>query len=84
MTTTLTIRNVDPAIKEKLRVRAARNARSMGAELRHILSTTLGEERIRKTSLAEAIRRRFLPFGGVDAIEAHPPLPVGSPSVNDP
>jgi plasmid stability protein len=57
MTTTLTIRNVDPALKEKLRVRAARNARSMEAELRHILSTTLGEERIRKTSLAEAIRR---------------------------
>jgi plasmid stability protein len=26
MATTLTIRNVDPALKEKLRVRAARNA----------------------------------------------------------
>jgi antitoxin FitA len=84
MTTTLTIRNVDPALKEKLRVRAARNARSMQAELRHILSTTLGEERSRETNVAEAIRRRFLPFGGVDAIEAHPPVPVGSTSVIDP
>jgi len=84
MATTLTIRNVDPALKEKLRVRAARNARSMEAELRHILSTTLGEERIRETNLAEAIRRRFLPFGGVEAIEVHPPVPVGSPPAIDP
>jgi plasmid stability protein len=37
--TTLTIRNVDAAIKE--RKRAARNGRSMEAELRQILSETL-------------------------------------------
>jgi len=30
--TTLTIRNVDGALKERLRVRAARNGRSMEAE----------------------------------------------------
>ena len=35
--TTLTIRNVDPALKEELRVRAARHGRSMEAELRNIL-----------------------------------------------
>jgi hypothetical protein len=35
--TTLTIRNVDPELKEELRVRAARHGRSMEAELRHIL-----------------------------------------------
>ena len=34
---TLTIRNVEPAVKEQLRVRAARNGRSMEAELRAIL-----------------------------------------------
>jgi antitoxin FitA len=39
---TLTIRNIEPALKERLRVRAARNGRSMEAELRHILSTTIG------------------------------------------
>ena len=32
---TLTIRNVDPALREELRVRAARHGRSMEAELRH-------------------------------------------------
>lgn len=32
--TTLTIRQLDPALKERLRVRAARNGRSMEAEAR--------------------------------------------------
>jgi plasmid stability protein len=81
--TTLTIRNVDPALKERLRMRAARNGRSMEAELRHILSTTLGGGRNRELNLAEAIRRRFLPFGGVE-LEPHPPVPVGNPPKFDP
>jgi plasmid stability protein len=42
--TTLTIRNVDAAIKEPLRVRATRNSRSMEAELRHILTEILAPE----------------------------------------
>ena len=82
--TTLTIRNVDSRLKERLRVRAARNGRSMESELRHILSAALGAEEKRETNLAEAIRRRFLPFGGVDQLEPHPPVPVGSPPVLDP
>jgi plasmid stability protein len=32
---TLTIRGVDAALKERLRMRAARNRRSMAAELQH-------------------------------------------------
>ena len=43
--TTLTIRNVDPALKEELRVRVARHGRSMEAELRHILKEALGGEK---------------------------------------
>ena len=62
---TLTIRNLDPAIKERLRVRAARNGRSMEAELRAILTAAFGTERNREINLAEAIRRRFAPLGGV-------------------
>ena len=59
---TLTIRNVDPALKEDLRVRAALHGRSMEAELRHILKDVLGgESRRPEPNLAEAIRRRFLP-----------------------
>lgn len=81
--TTLTIRNVEPALKERLRVRAARNGRSMEAELRQILSTTLRGESIGEVNLAEAIRRRFLPLGGVE-LEPHPPVPVGKPPLLDP
>lgn len=81
--TTLTIRNVEPALKERLRIRAARNGRSMEAELRHILSTTVGGESNREVNLAEAIRRRFLPLGGVDLVP-HPAVPIGKPPVVDP
>jgi len=78
--TTLTIRNVDPALKEELRVRAARHGRSMEAELRQILKEALGGEKPRaEPNLAEAIRRRFLPLGGADELEPHPPVPVRGP-----
>jgi antitoxin FitA len=60
---TLTIRNVDVAIKQRLRVRAARNGRSMEAELRQILSDTLAPESGRQPYLAEAIRRALCPVG---------------------
>lgn len=77
---TLTIRNVASELKEELRVRAARHGRSMEAELRHILKDALGRDRHPpEPNLAEAIRRRFLPLGGADDLEPHPPAPVGEP-----
>ncbi len=82
-TTTLTIRNVNPVLIEHLRLRAARNGRSMESEVRHILSSALGGNEKHETNLAEAIRRRFLPFGGVDQLEPHPPVPIGNPLVLD-
>ena len=42
-TATLTIRRVDAALKERLRVRAAQHGHSMEAELRDILQETLKE-----------------------------------------
>jgi plasmid stability protein len=75
---TLTVRNVDPAVKERLRVRAAHNGRSMEAELRHILNDTLGRDGSREINLAEAIRRRMAPLGGVE-LEPHPPQKVSTP-----
>jgi antitoxin FitA len=81
----LTIRNLDPAIKEGLRVRAAQHGRSMEAEARVILQSALQNfERPRALDLAEAIRRRFAPFGGVDDLAAHPPASVGEPPGFDP
>jgi antitoxin FitA len=64
--TTLTIRNVDRRLKERLRVRAAKRGHSMEAELRDILICSLEEEPTPEMNLAEATRRRFAPFGGVD------------------
>jgi len=81
---TLTIRNVDAAVKERLRVRAARHGRSMEAELRSILSEAVeGDRDPPEPNLAEAIRRRFAPLGGVD-LESQPPVPLGEPPSFDP
>ncbi|HUB12793.1 MAG TPA: Arc family DNA-binding protein [Acetobacteraceae bacterium] len=74
---TLTIRNVDDVVKERLRVRAARHGHSMEAELRAIVTEALREEQ-GALNLAEAIRRRFAPFGGVELVP-HPDTPAGEP-----
>jgi plasmid stability protein len=76
---TITVRNIEPDVKEQLRIRAARNGRSMEAEVRAILASAVGAQRDREPNLAEAIRRRFEPFGGVDDLEPHPPVTVGAP-----
>ena len=72
----LTIRNLDPVIKERLRVRAAKQGHSMEAEARRILKATLQEpERSPVGNLYDRIRARFAPFGGVDELE----LPLREP-----
>ena len=81
---TLTIRSVDAALKERLRVRAARHGHSMEAEMRQILETTLAEPvGSPQPNLAEAIRRRFAPLGGVD-LELPPDEFVDAPPAFDP
>jgi plasmid stability protein len=62
----LTIRNLDDETKERLRVRAAHRRRSMEEEARHILRAAVAEAPAAATNLAETIRRRFAPLGGVD------------------
>ena len=44
LNTTLTIRNLDAGVKQKLRLRAASHQRSMEAEAREILAASLAEE----------------------------------------
>jgi plasmid stability protein len=73
--TTLTIRNVDPALKEELRVRAARHGRSMEAELRHILKEALGGEKRAEPNLAEAIRRRSCRWAAPTSLSRTRPCP---------
>jgi antitoxin FitA len=72
----ITIRNLDPAVKERLRVRAAQHGHSMEAEARRILQTTLKEpDRPPTRNLYERIRARFEPLGGADDLELPPRLP---------
>jgi plasmid stability protein len=81
---TLTIRNVDAAVKERLRLRAAQHGRSMEAEARMILSEAVTADRDQhEPNLAEAIRRRFAPLGGVD-LELPPSEFVDAPPSFDP
>ena len=75
---TLTIRNVDPSVREQLRIRAAHNGRSMEAELRHILAGALPRDKRPELNLAEAIRRRFAPLDGVE-LEPHPAVTIREP-----
>ena len=62
----ITIRNLDDKLKQNLRVRAAQNSRSMEDEVRDILRNTLGTVERGHSNLAEAVRRRFASFGGID------------------
>jgi plasmid stability protein len=62
----ITIRNLDPAIKERLRVRAAERGHSMEAEARRILQTALSAARTPGANLYDRIHARFAPIGGVD------------------
>jgi plasmid stability protein len=66
MATTMTIRNLDAAIKTRLRVQAARHGRSMEDEARDILRAHLNIEPEEGASLVEAIRARVASLGGVE------------------
>ena len=68
---TIVIRNLDPAVKRRLQLRAARNGRSMEAEARALLTESSSESPKgkldeREEDLGTAIHRRFAALGGVD------------------
>jgi plasmid stability protein len=66
-TDSLLIRPIDPALKERLRVRATRNGRSVEAEARAILESALAaSEPGSGAALLKSIRQRFEPLGGVE------------------
>jgi plasmid stability protein len=64
--TTLTIRNIDPAIKSKLRMTAAAHGRSMEEEIRTILRNVLAPQPMMTGGLGSRIHARFAAIGGVD------------------
>jgi antitoxin FitA len=63
---TLTIRQLDEKTKTRLRIRAAHHGRSMEEEAREILRSALSSVPPAKGNLAEAVRRRFAAFGGLE------------------
>ena len=80
---TLTVRNIDDALKEKLRVRAARHGQSMEAEIRSILRAAIASDAANasRKPLALRIHERFAALGGVD-LEL-PPRSGGGRSLPD-
>ena len=73
----MTIRNLDDNLKSRLRIRAAEHDRSMEEEARVILRAALiGPPP--PANLAEAIRARFAPLGGVE-LEIPPRDPMRDP-----
>lgn len=77
----MTIRDLDDEVKKKLRVRAARNNRSMEEEARAILRAAVVSDTGRPKSLVRAIRARIEPLGGMD-IEIEPREPIREVSLD--
>lgn len=62
----ITVRNLDEGLKQRLRVRAAENGKSMEQEVRDILAAALEEESPTGKEFIEGIRARFAELGGVE------------------
>jgi plasmid stability protein len=62
----ITIRDLDDRLKVRLRIRAARNNRSMEEEVRAILKSALTSEPGTSKSLVREIRARIEPLGGIE------------------
>ena len=65
--TSITMRNMEAGLKQRLRRRAAHHGHAMEAEAPTILQHSPAPEPAAETlNLAEAIRRRMAPRGGVE------------------
>ena len=78
----ITIRGLDDQLKVRLRVRAAQHGRSMEEEARELLRSALSEQPVPPRDLAERIRSRFAPLGGVEL--SLPPRDVTRPPAFEP
>jgi antitoxin FitA len=65
----ITIRNLDDAVKAQLRVRASQHGRSMEDEAREILRIALAENSQPTGNLAASIRAKFEVFADFDLPE---------------
>ena len=76
--TSITIRNLDDALKRRLRLRAAEHNRSIEEEARDILRCALSQEPTAADNLADAMRRLVEPYGGFE-LPAFPRGPMRDP-----
>ncbi|TBA51414.1 FitA-like ribbon-helix-helix domain-containing protein [Rhizobium ruizarguesonis] len=74
----MTIRNLDDGLKQRLRMRAATHGRSMEDEARDILRAALATGEPPARNLADAIRARLLSVGGVE-LDIPPREPIRDP-----
>ncbi len=61
----ISVRGLDDEVRERLRVRAARNGRSMEAEIRDILTTAVSRNEP-SADLFSTLLQRFSDAGGVE------------------
>lgn len=74
----ITIRRLDERTKERLRAQASRHGRSMEEEAREILTIAVATQPSVTENLAEAIRRRIEPLGGLE-LDIPPRRPMREP-----
>jgi len=77
----ITIRRLPESTKRRLRMRAARNGRSMEQEARELLEVGLTRDEAEPENLGQAIRRRFAPLGGVH-LKIPPRGPIRDPGIH--
>ncbi len=73
----ITVRNLEDSVKARLRMRAAERGHSMEEEARIILRDAV-RPRTEPENLAQAIRARFAPLGGVE-LQLPPRDPIREP-----
>jgi plasmid stability protein len=76
----LTIRNLEEALKSRLRVQAATHGRSMEEEARALLRAALSLEGHGASGLGSAVNALFRPVGGLD-IFIPPREPIREPPI---
>ena len=74
----MTIRNLDEGLKQRLLIRAATHGRSMEDEARDILRTARAASEPMARNLADAIRTRLLSVGGIE-LDIPPREPIREP-----
>ena len=75
---TITVRNLDESLQQRLHLRAAQHGHSLEEEVHDILRAALGQEQAPVKNLGTALHELFKPFGGVE-LDIPPREPMREP-----